>query len=147
LTPLRKVYLQLVALDVTSNLNMYPLQHADITTMCHEPDDLVQKHTITSGAKHASAQERILSFPFSHTHQPHRISTTQCLVTMSKPKITLYVDIVSPFAYFGFYALQVSVVSFKLRMSSFLGPLLNECFTAVLLGYFIDVEFIASNFS
>jgi len=27
---------------------------------------------------------------------------------MSKPKITLYVDIVSPFAYIAFYALEVS---------------------------------------
>lgn len=26
---------------------------------------------------------------------------------MSRPKITLFVDIVSPFAYIGFYALQV----------------------------------------
>jgi hypothetical protein len=28
---------------------------------------------------------------------------------MPKPKITFYVDIVSPFAYIGFYALQVGI--------------------------------------
>ena len=30
------------------------------------------------------------------------------LTTMGRPKITLFVDIVSPFAYLGFYALKVS---------------------------------------
>ena len=31
---------------------------------------------------------------------------------MAKPKVTLFVDIVSPFAYLGFYALQVGRQSF-----------------------------------
>jgi len=30
---------------------------------------------------------------------------------MAKPKITLFVDIVSPFAYMGFHALRVRTVS------------------------------------
>ena len=34
-------------------------------------------------------------------------------ILMAKPKVTLFVDIVSPFAYLGFYALQVGRQSFS----------------------------------
>ncbi|KAF2795632.1 thioredoxin-like protein [Melanomma pulvis-pyrius CBS 109.77] len=49
---------------------------------------------------------------------------------MSKPKITLYIDIVSPFAYFGFYALQNFPVFQQCEITYipiFLGGLMKAC--------------------
>lgn len=37
---------------------------------------------------------------------------------MAKPKITLYVDIVSPFGYMGYYMLRVSWVPFPFPFPS-----------------------------
>ncbi|KAF2108977.1 thioredoxin-like protein [Lophiotrema nucula] len=49
---------------------------------------------------------------------------------MSKPKITLYIDIVSPFAYVGFYALQHFPVFKQCDITYipiFLGGLMKQC--------------------
>lgn len=41
---------------------------------------------------------------------------------MAKPKITLYVDIVSPFAYLGYYMLRVSWAPFPFSSYGASGP-------------------------
>ena len=59
---------------------------------------------------------------------------------MAKPKITLFVDIVSPFAYMAFYALEVSDVLYigpqgwKMVYSTARNAM--ACSTSVLIGTF-----------
>lgn len=47
--------------------------------------------------------------PFARNKRPFiRLYFVYPRINMPKPKITLFVDVVSPFGYMGFYALRVS---------------------------------------